>query len=72
MSSQHADFRPMSDCRGVKRKLTQAQLDAARGDRKPPGRSKPAALGGGSPAKRVEFRGRITGQFEGGYVASVR
>ncbi len=65
-SSQHGDCRPSLDCRGVKRKLTQAQLDAAARDRKP------ATLDDGSPAKRVEFRGRITGTFEGGYVATVR
>ena len=59
-------------CRGVKRKLTQAQLDAARRDREPTGRFKPAALDGDSPVTRVEFRGRITNEFEGGYVATVR
>ena len=58
--------------RGVKRKMAQAQLGAARRDREPTGRSRPVKPNGVSPSKGAEFRGRVTGEFDGGYLATVR
>ena len=60
-------------CRGVKRKASQAQLDAVqRRDRDRTGRFMPLTAEVGSPPTGPEFRGRVTGAFDGGYLATVR
>ena len=59
-------------CRGVKRKVSQAQLDAAQRDRDRTGRFMPVAAADGSPSRGPEFRGRVTEAFDGGYLATVR
>jgi hypothetical protein len=59
-------------CRGVKRKVSQAQLDAAQRSRDRTGRFMPVAGDDGSPSRGPEFRGRVTGAFDGGYLATVR